>query len=199
MASIQYAKIIPRYVGTAGHATDPTVFDSSPLMHGTHAIFRSLDPDAQGPTTVYGVDLPSESFYPTNAKYLKVVMPSAGTTLVSTEYPTLLNADAVDTAAMSATNVLRVVLKVNSTLWARVASDTTPLAGEFKVAGTDPITLTFGASVAAGSLVELFMNDAADIVTVAVVADGVTQQKQVREVMVASEVAIVEVALVKAV
>ena len=187
MASAQYVKTILAYVETAGSATDPTVCDSSPLMPNAQALFR-----APAVSTVYGVDLPSKSFYPTNAKYIKVVMPSAGTTLDSTAYPTLLNADVVAAAAMSATNVLRVVLKVNGTIWARVASDATPQAGEFNVSGAGPVTLTFGASVAAGSLVELFMNDAADIVTVAVLADGVTQQAQLKEVMVASAVAVVE-------
>ena len=186
MASAQYTKTILAYVEAAGSASEPTVCDSSPLMPDAQANFR-----APAPATVYGVNLPTKSFYPTNAKYLKVVMPSAGTTLVSTAYPTLLNADVEE--AMSASNVLRVVLKVNGTIWARVASDAIPQAGEFNVSGTDPITLTFGTSVAAGSLVEVYMNDAADVVAIAVLTgSAVTQQAQVKEIMVASAIATVE-------
>jgi len=188
MASAQYAKTLLAYVETAGSATKPTVCDSSPLMPGAQAFFR-----APASSTVYGVDLPSKSFYPTNAKYLKVVMPSAGTTIVSTAYPTLLNASVAAAAAMNTSNVLRVVLKVNGTIWARVASDATPQAGEFNVSGTDPITLTFGASVAAGSLVEVYMNDATDIVAIAVLSgSAITQQAQVKEIMVATAIATVE-------
>ena len=188
MASAQYAKTLLAYVEPAGSASVPTVCDSSPLMPDTQAFFR-----APASTTVYGVNLPTKSFYPTNAKYLKVVMPAEGTVLDSTAYPALLNANVAAAASMNTSNVLRVVLKVNGTIWARVASDAIPQAGEFNVSGTDPIALTFGASVAAGSLIEVYMNDAADIVAIAILAAGnVTQQAQVKEVMAATAIAVVE-------
>jgi hypothetical protein len=188
MASAEYTKTIAVYNETAGSSSLPTVCDRSPLSPGEQALFR-----APAAATIYGVNLPTKSLYPGNAKYVKVKQPSAGTTITSTTYPGLANAQYVAAAALDATNTLRVVVKINGTIWGRVGSDATPSGDEFKTSESGGVvTVTFGQSVAAGSLIEVFMNAASDIVTIATLADGVTQQKEVKEVMVATAIAVVE-------
>lgn len=104
-----------------------------------------------------------------NGNYQKFNGPGA-TSITSTSIVNLANAH-VDGGTLNDVDVLRVIVKINGVIQKRVAAAASPSAGQFKTSGAGPITLTFGASIPATSVVEIFLREASEIAAFTLVAN----------------------------
>lgn len=113
---------------------------------------------ATGTPSVYGTSHPGRN---DADKYLVVQADGVITTLSSADYPMLAAADV--TASPGALEKLRVIVKINGVVQARVAAAATPTAGQFKSAGAGPVIITLGAAPAAGAIIEVILREASEI------------------------------------
>ncbi len=155
-------------------AAAPTRITGSPVNAGDKA--KALSP---GAAVIYHANKPDTSA--NSAKYLKLI--GDGTTIGwdSDDYADLAAADVQ--ASITAANCLRVIVTVNGTPLVRVGSGATPSAGEFKVSGTSPITLSVGAAYATGSVIEVYILDASDITAESALTAGVAVEQEAADFM----------------
>jgi hypothetical protein len=131
----------------------------SPFIEGQYAILFA----ATGTPAVYGTSNPGRN---DAAKYLVFQGLNLTTGAVtSATFPFLLNAHV--TATPDQTNKLRVIVKVNGVVQARIAAAGSPTAGQFKIASAgDPavVTLTIGGTIDDNAKIEVILRDADEIV-----------------------------------
>lgn len=112
-----------------------------------------------GTPSVYGTSHPGRN---DADKYLVLEGDGTAETFDSDDYPML--AEAHVAATPGAADKLRVLVRVNGELLARVNAAATPDATEFKTTESGGVvTVTLGAAPAAGAVVEIMLRDANEI------------------------------------
>lgn len=127
----------------------------SPFVEGQLAVLFA----ATGTPSIYGTSHPGRN---DADKYLFLQGDGTAAAFNSTDYPMLANAHVA--ATPDATNKLRVIVRVNGVVQARVAAAATPTAGQFKTTESGGVvTLTLGAAPADGATIEVLLRDADEI------------------------------------
>lgn len=166
--------------------------------------FTKVKALAAATPTIYGVnrqtDIERGINYATDVgvanslrKYQRLIGDGSTTAWTSTNYPNLANAHD-DAAALTNANRLRLVLVANGVSLTRVQSDATPGASEFKVAESGGVyTLTAknasNAAFGTGTVLELFMAEEDDVITVDTLAASVVKEITCYDFMVATTAA----------
>lgn len=133
----------------------------SPFVEGQYAVLFA----ATGTPSVYGTSNPGRNDADKYLVFKGSALGAAGggvRTVTSATFPFLLGADVQ--ATPDVTNKLRVIVKVNGVVFARVAAAATPAGAQFKVSGADPITLTVPDTVGDDATIEVILRDADEIV-----------------------------------
>lgn len=197
----------PTMIGSNPHLLSLTA--ATEVLAGKQNPFTALNKvflQAPGTPTIYGINRVADQFLQVNnqgnyglgstgkSRYLRIVADGVATTWDSNSYPALINGHD-DLAALTNANKLANVLVVNGLIKARVQSDATPVASQWKIAQSAGVyTLTAKSAAngayAAGTILEFYMGTVADIVTQGPLVANVQIEGTCYDFMLATTVAV---------